>query len=697
MKLWEKFASLFRRKQLETDMAEEMRLHLERRTEENAANGLSPAEARYEALRRFGGVDQVKEIAREQRGWVWLEQFSQDVLFAARGLRKDWGFTVVAVLTLGFGIGVNTSMFTALQSILMRELPFADADHLVQVFRTSPHSQRWPHAPANFLEQQARNTVFERMAAFNGRQFNFAEPGQPAERVGGLQVSAEMFPLLGVQPALGRVFTVEEDRPGNNRVAVLDHGFWMRRLAGDPDILGRTLRLDGESVTVVGVMPPGFRDRPMFGASNIWTPLAFSDAERENRGGNYLKSVARLKPGVSMAQAQAAIKVLGAQQALDHPEANAGIGLRLVPMVDTMDPRGRTIFILTMVLAGFVLLIACANLANLQFARTARRTRELAIRGALGAPPGRILRQLLTESLLIAALGGAMSLVVAHWGTELLSRQVDKSGELAMGLNWRVLGFALGVATLSGFAFGWIPAWLASRTNASEAMKQGSRGATGDRARHHIQHALIVAEVALALVLLAGAGLMVRGLQRFTHRDPGWEISGVTVGNVNLPKGTYADAKAQRAFVDRLHEKFSALPGAEHAAIAWSVPIRSRSSVWPHFSWASRCSPAGCRRAGRRRSTRPSRSRANNGIRRRGPSEFSPCNPSKILFPPAPTISLWFRAACSPPRSSLSPPAPEASASKRAAGDIRSSRKWKAGMSSRASRPMWRSRARSEM
>lgn len=585
-----RLGQFFHRRKLDADMAEEMRLHLERRTEENIASGMSRDDARYAALRRFGGVEQAKELAREQRGWLWFEQLGQDTRFAARGLIKSPVFTVVAILTFALGIGLNTSMFTALQAALMRELDFPDADRLVQVFRTSPHSQRWPHSPANFLEQQAQNNVFEHMAAFTGKSFNLAEAGQPAERVGGVQVSAEMFSLLGVTPALGRVFTTEEDQSGRPRVAVLDHGFWQRRFAGDPTILGRALRIDSETVTVIGVMPASFRDRPLFGASDLWMPLAWSVEQRANRGGNFLRSVARLKPGVNLAQAQAAMDVLAAGQTREHPDTNAGIGLRVVPVVDAMDPRGRMALWATMALAGFVLLIACANLANLQFARTAHRTRELAIRGALGASRGRLLRQLLTESCLIALLGGALGLVLAHWGNALLAQQINQGGEAVLTLNWRVLAFALGASSLAGFAFGLVPAWLASRANANDAMKSGARGVVGDRSRRRLQHALIVAEVALAFVLLAGAGLMVRGVQRFMVQDPGWQIDGMTVGNLSLPGRTYGNDAAQRAFARKVEDELAALPGVERAAVAWALPIKPYDTAGS-FAIADRPAP----------------------------------------------------------------------------------------------------------
>ncbi len=591
-----KLRALFRKEKLDAEMAEELRAHLELQTAENIARGMVPDEARDAALRAFGGVEQIKERARDQRGWVWLEQWLQDVRFAVRSLKKSPGFTLTAVLTLALGIGVNTSMFTAFQALLMRELPYPDADQLVHVFRTSAHSQRWPHAPGNFLEQQEENVVFAHMAAVNNTSFNLAGDGHAAESVNGLQASADIFPVLGIAPELGRGFTAEEDRPGRNQVVVLSHAFWQRRFAGDADIIGRTLRLDGEAVTVVGVMPARFRDPMLWGAPDVLRPIAFTDRQRQDRGGNYLKAIARLKPDVSLAQAQAAMDLLAARQADEHAGTNAGSGLRLVPFASSMDPKGRQVIWLTMTLAGFVLLITCANLANLQFARTTLRSHELAIRGALGAARGRLLRQLLTESLVLAALGGGLGVLLAAWGNQLLSHQFTEGGErmLTLPLNVKVLSFAFAAATISGFAFGLTPAWLAARVDVQEALKQGSRGSTAGRSQHRVQHALIVVQVALALVLLTGAGLVVRGLHRFTQSDPGWRFEGLTRGFINLPERTYGSSELRLNFAETLQGKLAALPGVERAALAWTLPI-SGFRVTGNFSIAGAPSPASAR------------------------------------------------------------------------------------------------------
>ncbi len=515
-----------------------------------------------------------------------------DLRFAFRQLLKSPGFTVVAVLTLALGIGVNTSMFTALQNSLSRTLPYPEPERLVQVFQTSPGSPRESHHSApNFLDYQ-RNGDFEAIAALNDRPFNLSETGQPAERVRGLQVSADLFRVLGIQPALGRVFTAEEDRPGRNDVVVLDYGFWQRRFAGDPNILGRVLRLDGESVTVIGVMPERFHDVMLMGPAYLWRPIAFTDSQRVDRGNNYLKCIARLKPGVSLKQGRSAADVLATRQRQEHPD-NLAEGLRLEPLANaSLPPEGRTIVWSIMALAGFVLLIACANLANLQFARTSARSREFAIRGALGAVRSRLLRQLLAESLLLALAGGGLGVLFALWCNELLRRQFVMEGEtiLALSLNLKVLAFALVASNLCGLAFGLVPAWLASRTDVNDALKQGSRGSTGGRSQHRMQQALIVAEVALALMLLAGAGLVVNGLRGFASLDPGWRVDGLSIGYLTLPEAKYGNGNQQRAFASQLEERLKAIPGVESAAVCWNLPI-SQFNVGASFNLDGRPEP----------------------------------------------------------------------------------------------------------
>jgi predicted permease len=499
-----------------------------------------------------------------------------DLRFALRRLMKSPGFTAVAVLTLALGIGVNTAMFSLLNTLLLRALPYQEPDRLVRVFRTSPQSEAWPHSVANFLDHGEQNHVFERMAGFTWSSFNLALPGEPAERLHGVLAGADFFPALGVPPALGRVFTRDEDQPGRNQVAVLSHGFWQRRFASDTNIIGRTLRLDGESVTVIGVMPAKFEFPLLWGPVDAWRPLAFTAEQRQDRGNNWLNALARLKPGVELPQAQAEMTALAGRLAEAYPQSNAHNSLRLVPLRRSASSESdRRLSWLTLGLTGFVLLIACVNLANLQLARATLRARELAVRVALGAGRARLMGQLLLENLLVAGLGGALGLLLATWAGDFIGSRIligDEAG-LPVALDLRVTAFALACSVITGVLFGIAPAWLASRTDVNEVLKAGPRGATPGRSQHRFRHALIVGEVALALILLAGAGLFIRGLERFTRSDPGWRVDGLFTGQVALTSTKYATDAQRLAFFERLQEALTTLPGGEHASFSLSLPL----------------------------------------------------------------------------------------------------------------------------
>ncbi|MCF7689443.1 MAG: ABC transporter permease [Cephaloticoccus sp.] len=495
---------------------------------------------------------------------------------AFRSLVKTPSFTGIALLTLALGIGVNTTSFSVLNALLMHTVPYPEPHRLVRVYRTSPQSQSWPHSAANFLDHQVQNTVFERMAAINRTNFNLSEPGQPAERLPGQAVTADFFPLLGVQPILGRYFAPSEDQPGHNGVVVLSYDTWQQHFGGATDILDRPIRVNGETVTVIGVMPESFVDVQLWGTVAMWQPMAFTDEVRQSRGRNYLSVIARLKPEVSLEQAQAAMSGLAAQLALAHPDHNAQNGLRLVDLgTSTQDGIGRGVTWLVMGLAGFVLLIACANLANLQFARNAARIREQAIRAALGASQAQLIGQVLMESILLSLVGGAIGLIMALWSNDLIGRHFVWGDHVGLNIpvDLRVLGFTLVVSVLTGILFGILPAWLASRANVNDALKQGSRGSTTGRSQHRLRHALIVIEVALALTLLAGAGFFIRGLDRFAHREVGWRTDGILTATLNLRGEQYKGDSASTDFYNRLHDRLVALPGVEQVTMASSLPV----------------------------------------------------------------------------------------------------------------------------
>jgi putative ABC transport system permease protein len=498
----------------------------------------------------------------------------QDVCYSLRQLLKHKGFTLVAVLTLALGIGVNTAMFSVLNTFLFRALPYPNSDQLVRVFRTSPHSQSWPHSSGNFFDQHDQNTVFEKMAAYNFVSRNLTQDGETAERLSSLAATSDFFPLLAVAPAHGRGFKAEEFEPGADNVVVLSDRFWTRRFGSDPNIVGRTIQLDGKSVQVVGVMPPGFDHPILWGTVDIWQPLAFTPERKTDRGTNYLSSFGRLKPGVSIQQAEQSMVTLAANIGKQN-SSNVGESLRLEPLQRSMsDSIGRTVMWFTFGLAGFVLLIACANLANLQLVRTAARSRELAVRAALGAGRLRLLRHSLTESIVVALIGGIISLGLALWGVRFISARLFTNLPGAdVQLDYRVFGFALLCSVVTGVLFGTVPAWFASRADVNLALRENSRGSTAGRSQHRLRHTLIVGEVAFAMVLLAAAGLFLRGLQRFINADPGWRVDGLLTAQMSLRGDKYTDEKQRVAFVTELENRLHTLPGVEHVAIGSSHPV----------------------------------------------------------------------------------------------------------------------------
>jgi putative ABC transport system permease protein len=503
-----------------------------------------------------------------------MTSVSQDLRYSLRMLLKHKGFTVIAALTLALGIGVNTAMFSVLNTFLFGSLPYPQSERLIRVWRTSPHSQSWPHSTANFFDQHDQNTVFEKMAAYNFASRNLTESGQTAERLLSLAATADFFPLLGVAPAHGRVFKPEEFEPSADNVIVLSDRFWTRRFGSDPNVVGRKIQLDGKTVEIVGVMPPGFEHPILWGPVDIWQPLTFTPESRSNRGTNFLSSFGRLKPGVSIEQAQQSIVALAANIGKQN-SSNEAESVRLEPLQRSMsDSIGRTVMWFTFGLAGFVLLIACANLANLQLVRTAARSRELAVRAALGAGRWRLLRHSLTESLLVALIGGVISLIVAVGAVRFISARLFTSlPGASVQLDYKVFGFALLCSLVAGVLFGTVPAWLASRADVNLALRENSRGSTAGRSQHRLRHTLIVGEVAFAMVLLAAAGLFLRGLQRFINSDPGWQVDGLVTAQMGLRGDKYKSDKQRVAFLTELENRLRTLPGVQHVAIGDSQPV----------------------------------------------------------------------------------------------------------------------------
>jgi putative ABC transport system permease protein len=501
-----------------------------------------------------------------------------DIRYAIRMLAKSPAFTFIAVLTLALAIGANTAIFSVVNAVLLRPLPYPHSEQLVQVFGTQPTLAEAPTSPANFLEWKTENQVFTHIATSVGQGFNLTGTDKP-ERVIGARVSSDLFQLLGVQPVLGRDFTEEEDRDGGERVVILSYEFWQRRFAGDPNAIRQTIKLSDQTYTIVGVMPRGLAFPST--RTQIWTPIAFNAAERATRDTNFIDVFARLKPGVSVEQAQANMTAVAQSQAQRYPQINVGIGVKVVSLQEHMVGDVRPMLVVLLGAVAFVLLIACANVANLLLARATARSREMAIRGALGASRSRVVRLLLTESVLLAIVGGALGLLLAIWSLDLLvSLKPANLPRLAeINVNRTVFLFTAAVSLLTGVLFGLAPAWQVSKTDLNEGLKESGRGGSDAPRRQRMRALLVISEVALSLVLLIGAGLMIRSFSRLLAVDPGFKTDHVLTAFVSLPVAKYSKREEQVAFFDRLLERLRNVPGVSATGVVTDIPLYGGSST----------------------------------------------------------------------------------------------------------------------
>jgi putative ABC transport system permease protein len=501
-----------------------------------------------------------------------------DFRYAFRMLVKSPVFSAIAILTLGLAIGANSAIFSVVDAVLLRPLPYPQSEQLVRVFGSQPQLARAPNSPANFLEWKAENQVFERIATYVGQGFNLTGSDRP-ERVIGARISADLLQLLGVQPALGRNFTADEDRDGADRVVILSHEFWQHRFGGDVNAIRQTITLNDRPYTVVGVMPRGFAFPST--RTQIWTPVAFTPAETATRDTNYIDVIARLKPGISLQQAQANMNAVTQHQAERYPNTNTGVGAEVVSLQEFTVGDVRPMLIVLFGAVAFVLLIACANVANLLLARAAARHREMAIRGALGASRSRVVRLLLTESVLLAIAGAALGLLLANWSLDLLvslkPANLPRLSEI--GVNRTVFLFTFGISLLTGVLFGVAPAIQASKTDLNEGLKESGRGGTDSPRRNRLRSLLVISEVALSLVLLIGAGLMIRSFARLLAVDPGFKPDHVLTAFVSLPVSKYPKHEEQTAFFDRLIERLRSLPMVSAAGVVTDLPLFGGSST----------------------------------------------------------------------------------------------------------------------
>ena len=499
----------------------------------------------------------------------------QDLRYGARTLWSRPGFTLVAVLTLALGIGANTAIFSLVNAVLLKPLPFADADRLVMVWEdaTSIGFPKNTPAPANFVDWKTQSRSFEGMGALMSVSFNLTGAGEP-QKLNGQAVTANLFPMLGVTPALGRTFTSDEEKPGSERVVILSHALWRDSFGGERSIIGREILLNGEKYTVAGVMPASFQLLEPY--VNVWTPLALGSEDWANRNGHYLNVIGRVKHGVSVEQADADIKTVMARISRDNPDEAEGLGAFVMPLRDHLAGDVRKPLIMLLVAVAFVLLISCANIAGLLLSRSVARRREIAIRVALGASGWRVVRQLLTESALLSLMGGGLGLLLALWSFAFLQQLVPPTMALStgLGIDGRVLVFTLLVSLVTGTLFGLAPALQASKAGPGEALKAGGggRGGTASGGRR-LRNAFVVSEVALALVLLVGAGLLIQSLQKLQGQYSVIKPENVLTLRTILPQNKYTEHSQRQAFYEGVLARVRSLPGVVSAGYTTTVPL----------------------------------------------------------------------------------------------------------------------------
>jgi predicted permease len=558
------------RSTLEREMDEEMRFHLEMEAEELARFGVSDAQRM--ARRRFGGVARYQDEARDARGWSWLEELRQDARYALRVLGRAGSFVAVSVLTLALGVGANTAIFSVVRGVLLRQLPYAEPDRLMaieSVIGGSPTAA----SPPDFLDWRAQTKAFSSIAAYYPSTTALTGSGE-AERLDQARVSANFFDVIGVRPEHGRGFRTGEDDISAPRVVVLSDGLWRRRFGADESLIGRTILLDDFPTTVIGIAPPELR---MPGGVDLWMTTRFDarDVAPSSRGARWIQVVARLAPGATLPSARSEMNTIAARLAQLDPKHDVGVTTRVTPLQEDIVGSVRTPLLILLGAVGFVMLIACVNIASLSLGRMAARETELAVRVALGAGRERIARQILTESVVLALCGGLVGLALAVLGTRALVALAP--GELpllhAVRLDAVIFTYALGLTVISGLLFGAVPAIQGSRHSTSDRLRSGSRGVSGGPAGGRLRSALVVGEVALAITLLAGAGLLVRSFTRLTTVDPGFRPAGVTTFNVSLSPVRYPDESKQAQFATTMLSRLEQLPGMTSAGVSFSLPL----------------------------------------------------------------------------------------------------------------------------
>lgn len=567
------FRLLLHRREADRELDDEIAYHIEAKTEENVAKGMTPEEARRAARVELGGVEQVKERVRAGRTGAWLETFLQDIRFGLRMLRKNPGFTAVAALTFALGIGANTAIFSVVDAVMLRPLPFRNPNQLVVVWHTPPQKSfpgvhRFVVSPANYIDWRRQNDVFTAMSAIGFRPASLTGTAQP-ESIQERRVSYDFFSMLGVLPIAGRAFTAADDQPGRGNVVILNWAFCQDHFGSANDALGKIIRLDRKAYAVVGVMPPRF-DFPF--QAQLWTPLAWTDQERAVRSNHTYIVIARLKSGIDEAKAQADMNAISSRLAQQYPTDDAGWGALVVPMRDLVAGSIGPALLVLFGAVGFVLLIACANVANLLLTKALGRDKEMAVRAALGASRGRIVRQVLSETALLSITGGLIALLLARFVVVAIGTFIASKLPLTIdiGLNGWVLAFTFAICVLTAVVAGVAPAWHLTKTNLNDSLKQSSGKISADSGARHARNSLVISEVALSVVLLAGAGLAIETLYLLRQVNPGVDPHNVLTVPLAISEKAYPTASQKETFFEQTLERVRALPGVV-AAAAWTA------------------------------------------------------------------------------------------------------------------------------
>src|SRR5579864_881558 len=572
---------LFRGKQFDHDMDDEMRVHLELREKEYIQNGFPPEEAHMAARKNFGNALAIREVSHDSWGWAWLEHLGQDLRYALRTLRKSPGFTAVALLTLALGIGATTAIFSVVYGVLLQPLPYKEASRLVVLNETTPKVGKVSVSYPNFLDWRAQSHDFSRMAAVHDVGFNLAGITQP-ENISGEAVSPNFLSMIGVKPFLGRDFEASEEKPGTAPVVLLSYELWQSHMGGDRNAIGRTITLDGRSFTIVGVLPPKFRS---LDKTDVMLPIgvwATNNSEVANERGERgdMVVIGRLAPHVTFAQARTEMEGIAARLAKEYPGTNDQFGVALQSIRDAFVGDTRPAILVLFGAVMFVLLIACANVANLFLVRGAARTKEIALRMAFGASRGRIIRQMLTESFVLSFCGGVLGLALAIAGIHGITRLIpmDMLSGASVNLNGAVLFFAAAIVVLAAFIFGLAPAMHSTKPDVQSELKEGGRTASASAAQNKLRGALAIAEISLALILLVGAGLMMKSLYKLMSVDPGLRPDRVLNMEMDLRTQQYSKDPAILNFWQQVLERVRALPGVENAAVGTVLPLTDNHS-----------------------------------------------------------------------------------------------------------------------